>query len=117
MRRILCAAVVLLAFMVSGAHAGERAVDAALGAASGAIVLGPIGAAAGAVIGYTAGPAIARSWGLRGNRRGYRKRRVRSAPRARTASRSKARATSAPSARKTTKGKTKRGNWYNVIRP
>jgi hypothetical protein len=38
----------------------------ALGAVSGAVVLGPIGAVAGALIGYTAGPAISRSWGVRG---------------------------------------------------
>ena len=39
--------------------------DAALGALSGAIVLGPIGAVAGAAVGYAAGPAIASTWGLR----------------------------------------------------
>jgi len=33
-------------------------------AVSGAVVLGPIGAVAGAFIGYSAGPAIARSWGI-----------------------------------------------------
>nr|WP_245286970.1 hypothetical protein [Bradyrhizobium sp. Tv2a-2] len=32
---------------------------------SGAVVLGPIGAVGGAVIGYSAGPSIAHSWGLR----------------------------------------------------
>jgi hypothetical protein len=36
----------------------------ALGAVSGAVVLGPIGAVAGAFIGYSAGPSIARSWGI-----------------------------------------------------
>jgi hypothetical protein len=30
---------------------------------SGAVVLGPIGAVAGAFIGYSAGPSISRSWG------------------------------------------------------
>jgi hypothetical protein len=49
------------------AVAQERAGDAALGAVSGAIVLGPIGAVAGALVGYTAGPSIARSWGVRGS--------------------------------------------------
>ena len=44
------------------ARAQERAGSAALGAVSGAVVLGPVGAVAGAFIGYTAGPAIARSW-------------------------------------------------------
>jgi predicted lipid-binding transport protein (Tim44 family) len=43
----------------------HRGGDAALGALSGAVVLGPIGAVAGAVVGYTAGPSIAHSWGFR----------------------------------------------------
>jgi hypothetical protein len=47
------------------AKAQERAGDAALGAVSGAVVLGPIGAVAGAIVGYTAGPSISRSWGVR----------------------------------------------------
>jgi hypothetical protein len=38
-----------------------------LGALSGAVVLGPVGAVAGAVIGFTAGPAISHSWGTRGS--------------------------------------------------
>ena len=46
----------------------HRPGDAALGALSGAVVLGPIGAVAGAVVGYAAGPSIARSWGF--DRRG-----------------------------------------------
>jgi hypothetical protein len=48
----------------SAASAQHRAGDAALGAVSGAVVLGPIGAVAGAFIGYSAGPSIARSWGF-----------------------------------------------------
>jgi len=60
-------AVVATAMMVStAAVAGERATDAALGAVSGAIVLGPIGAVAGAFIGYSAGPSMSRAWGVRG---------------------------------------------------
>src|SRR5882757_1277581 len=59
---ILCVAVALALTSVA-AKAAERAGDAALGALSGAVVLGPIGAVAGAVVGYTAGPHIARSWG------------------------------------------------------
>jgi hypothetical protein len=47
------------------AKAQERAGDAALGAVSGAVVLGPVGAVAGAFIGYTAGPSISRSWRVR----------------------------------------------------
>jgi hypothetical protein len=65
MKRIFAAAAITLAFAPSGALAQERTGDAALGALSGAVVLGPIGAVAGAVVGYTAGPSIARSWGLR----------------------------------------------------
>ena len=49
----------------SSAMAAERTTDAALGAVSGAVVLGPIGAVAGALVGYTAGPSISHSWGLR----------------------------------------------------
>jgi hypothetical protein len=60
-------AIVAVAMMVStAAVAGERATDAALGAVSGAIVLGPIGAVAGAFIGYSAGPSMSRAWGVRG---------------------------------------------------
>lgn len=62
-------AIAATALMVStAAVAGERATDAALGAVSGAVVLGPIGAVAGAFIGYTAGPSISRAWGIRGSR-------------------------------------------------
>jgi hypothetical protein len=60
-------AIVAMAMTVStAAVAGERATDAALGAVSGAVVLGPIGAVAGAFIGYTAGPSMSRAWGVRG---------------------------------------------------
>jgi len=54
----------LLLLMPSTALAEERATDAALGAVSGAVVLGPIGAVAGALVGFTAGPTISHSWGL-----------------------------------------------------
>jgi hypothetical protein len=79
MKKLFLAAIVggaLVATMLvpSGAVAQERAGQAALGALSGAIVLGPVGAVAGAVIGYTAGPAIASSWGLRRSGRQYQRR-------------------------------------------
>jgi hypothetical protein len=45
--------------------AQERLGDGAMGALAGAVVLGPLGLVAGSVIGYTAGPGIASSWGLR----------------------------------------------------
>ena len=63
------AATILLLATTSAAFAQDhRPGDAALGALSGAVVLGPIGAVAGAVVGYAAGPSIARSWGF--DRRG-----------------------------------------------
>lgn len=68
MKKVLLTVVVLLAGVPASAAAQERAGSAALGAVSGAVVLGPVGAVAGAVIGYTAGPSIARSWGVRGSR-------------------------------------------------
>ena len=65
MKRVLAGVVVGLLCLPSAALAQERVGDAALGALSGAVVLGPVGAVAGAVVGYTAGPSIAQSWGLR----------------------------------------------------
>ncbi|WP_020176427.1 hypothetical protein [Methyloferula stellata] len=53
--------------------AQERVGDGALGALAGAVVLGPIGLLAGGVIGYTAGPGIADSWGTRYHRHHYRR--------------------------------------------
>ena len=64
MKKTTASAAHFLALMSSTAMAEERAGDAALGALSGAVVLGPIGAVAGAVIGWTAGPSISHSWGL-----------------------------------------------------
>lgn len=82
MKKMLAIAGVVVSVASSAAMAQERAGDAALGALSGAVVLGPIGAVAGAVVGYTAGPAIARSWGLRSNktRRGRSAKQHRSSP-------------------------------------
>jgi hypothetical protein len=68
MTKAFATAAVILLLAPSAALAQHRPGDAALGALSGAVVLGPVGAVAGAVIGYTAGPAIARSWGF--DRRG-----------------------------------------------
>jgi len=67
MTKAVITAVAMLACVPVSAVAQERAGDAALGAVSGAVVLGPVGAVAGALIGYTAGPSIARSWGMRGS--------------------------------------------------
>jgi len=69
MKKLVVVALVSLALVPMGAAAQERGGDAALGAISGAVVLGPVGAVAGALIGYSAGPSIARSWGLRGSSR------------------------------------------------
>lgn len=65
MKKTIVSVALALALMSSTARAQERVGDAALGALSGAVVLGPIGAVAGAVVGYSAGPSIAHSWGLR----------------------------------------------------
>jgi len=61
----IAAATLSLALLSSAAVAQERTGDAALGALSGALVLGPVGAVAGAIVGYTAGPSIASAWGVR----------------------------------------------------
>ena len=58
----------LLLVLVPSSVFAQRAGDAALGAVAGAVVLGPVGAVAGAFVGYTAGPSISRSWGLEGSR-------------------------------------------------
>jgi hypothetical protein len=65
MRQFLAAVVMAASLAPSGAVAQERLGDAALGGLSGALVLGPVGAVAGIVVGYTAGPSISRSWGAR----------------------------------------------------
>jgi hypothetical protein len=65
MKTIMAAMVMALALVPFGASAQERTGDAALGALAGAVVLGPVGLVAGAAVGYTAGPSIASSWGLR----------------------------------------------------
>lgn len=53
----------------TAAYAQERLGDGALGALAGAVVAGPVGLVAGGIVGYTAGPAIASSWGLKGHKR------------------------------------------------
>jgi hypothetical protein len=108
MRRILAAAAIAVALGTAGAQAQERVGDAALGAGAGALVLGPVGAAAGAVIGYTAGPAIARSWGIGGRKR----RHARHAARPKPAAARQAASTSDAEPRKPGK----RGGWYNINR-
>lgn len=65
MKKLLIVGLIAGSFISLPARAQERAEDAALGAVSGAVVLGPVGAVAGALIGFTAGPSIAQSWGVR----------------------------------------------------
>src|SRR5712671_4104751 len=65
MKQYLAAVVIAISLAPSGAFAQERVGDAALGGLSGAVVFGPVGAVAGIVVGYAAGPGISRSWGLR----------------------------------------------------
>ncbi len=84
MRKLVEPLAVALVLLPSIASAQERAGDAALGALSGAVVLGPVGAVAGAVVGFTAGPSIAHSWGLRHGSNGSRARPVRQSSRAPT---------------------------------
>lgn len=66
----------LLLVLVPSSAMAQRAGDAALGAVAGAVVLGPVGAVAGAFVGYTAGPSISRSWGLEGSRSSRHRRQV-----------------------------------------
>jgi len=65
MKRIVLASAIALTLAPAQSWAQARGGDAALGALSGAVVFGPVGAVAGAVVGYTAGPSIAHSWGFR----------------------------------------------------
>src|SRR5258705_6936288 len=67
MKRLIVAALVSLTLVPVGALAQERGGDAALGALSGAVVFGPVGAVGGALVGYTAGPSLAPSLGWRGS--------------------------------------------------
>jgi hypothetical protein len=76
MRNFLVGALIAGMLVSFEASAQERAGDAALGAVSGAVVLGPVGAVAGAAIGYVAGPAISRSWGVRRSARQVRAQRM-----------------------------------------
>jgi hypothetical protein len=69
MKKTVAITALSLSLISAQARADEhRPGDAALGALSGAVVFGPIGAVAGAVVGYSAGPSIAHSWGFRHSR-------------------------------------------------
>jgi hypothetical protein len=87
MTKTIVLAAAALSLMSSQALAGEhRGGDAALGALAGAVVLGPVGAIAGAAVGYTAGPSIAHSWGFRHSGSSTRRIKHTQAPAARPAS-------------------------------
>ncbi|MGP0092701.1 MAG: DNA-directed RNA polymerase subunit N [Xanthobacteraceae bacterium] len=70
MKRIFAASMTVAAvsFASLEAVAQERVGDAALGALSGAVFFGPVGAVAGAMVGYTTGPSIAHAWGMQRHR-------------------------------------------------
>jgi hypothetical protein len=74
MRQVIAIAIIAAALSVpTAAGAGERVFDGALGAASGALVGGPIGLVAGGAVGFFAGPHISRGLGFhRHYRYGYR---------------------------------------------
>jgi hypothetical protein len=57
--------IAVLALAPANAFARHRVGNAALGAVAGGVVFGPVGALAGAAVGYTAGEGIARDWGVR----------------------------------------------------
>jgi hypothetical protein len=73
-KTLLAAAIVALGAALT-ACSQERTLDGTLGAVSGLVVAGPVGLVAGAVVGATAGPAIASSWGVRGDYHGRRRHR------------------------------------------
>ena len=60
--------VAAIAFAPTGAAANERLLDGGMGAGAGLLAFGPAGALVGGVIGYTAGPNIAQTMGLRHHR-------------------------------------------------
>lgn len=63
-RFLVVAAFAGITFLPSFAKAQE---DGAMGALASVLVGAPIGLVAGGVVGYTTGPAIASSWGLKGH--------------------------------------------------
>ena len=72
MRQVVVIAFVAAALSVpAAANAAERVFDGALGAASGALVGGPVGLVAGGMVGFVAGPHISRGLGFRHSRHGY----------------------------------------------
>jgi hypothetical protein len=65
MKRVISVGAIALslALATTSAYAG-RVANTAIGTLAGLVVFGPVGAVAGAAVGYTAGHGIARSWGI-----------------------------------------------------
>ena len=61
---LVTALVLASACTITAASAGERENEALLGAGSGLLVAGPVGAVAGGAIGYMAGPQIRHGMGM-----------------------------------------------------
>jgi len=103
MKKLVLASAVFLTLAPTLALAEGRGGDAALGALSGAVVFGPVGAVAGAVVGYTAGPSIAHSWGFRrsGSKRALREKSQAGMPTSRVGQNTPATAASPEQARAT----------------
>jgi hypothetical protein len=89
MRQVFAIAFIAAAVLVpTAAGAGERVFEGALGAASGALVGGPVGLVAGGVVGFVSGPNISRGLGFhRHYRHGYYTHHVTARREARSASR------------------------------
>jgi len=73
MKKLLIVTAVVGAAVLTPALAGaqERLFDGVLGAGAGALAFGPVGAVAGGVVGYTAGPNIATGLGVRHPQRAH----------------------------------------------
>jgi len=62
--RTIAISTLLSALVLTPAAAGDRLGDGAMGALAGAVVAGPVGLVAGAVIGYAGGPNISERLGI-----------------------------------------------------
>lgn len=77
MRKWAVLAAIAGSLICTQAQAQERAGSAAIGVVAGALILGPVGAIAGGLVGYTAGPEMSR--GLTADQRAVRSKPQRSA--------------------------------------
>jgi hypothetical protein len=60
MKKLLVLAIIGGSLTCTQARAQERVGSAAIGVVAGALILGPVGAIAGGLVGYTAGPEMSR---------------------------------------------------------